>query len=475
MIRNVSEKLSMKPRLMFICLVCILVAFGSKTFANERNLVASMVKDYRAIDDASQKERLRLYRNVVGNYGKILSEYESTEVGLEILIKGSYMGINFSNITFEYLQELNGYYGTVCADSPSYACLGFTALNEGFNSCRKADVNEAVRGAFLIRKSVEIFSSSPSKEYSEVAMSALKDCAARHENEVVREAVNYQLVAETISRGELSKDFEPAIASIQKMGKDSIYRLLAVIDLQRAQGKLSSSQDKLIATITDKFQSQPERFRFASVHLWSQLFQSKPIVQVSATDLLSSSSYGCERAPSQEDTIAQDFLMGYYLEGVALSKVKKSLQFRSDATSVNQLGGSILKMTCGHDAHIWESKLYHVVKGHPERVEMLDLVASEFSRDQLIAFEVDSFVENSQVLGQFIADRKLEKHPLVSLWYSRKNLDEGDVCSAVKRIFELPRKQLFAAMDYVLKSPKFDASKNYECGDEDLTLLLGSI
>lgn len=441
--------------------------------ANEKALIASMVRDYRAVGDASQKERLRLLKGIVGNYGKLLSDYDTTEIGLEVLISGEYMGVNFSNITVEYLQELSDYYGKVCKDTPSYACLGFTTLNEGYKSCRDSKVNEAVRGARLLRKSSEIFSSSSSSEYSDVSLSALKDCVARQSNPETKGTVNYQLVAEVINQGRLSADWEPSTAAIQKMDRDSIYRFLAVIDLQNAQGKLSSAKDKLIKTLSNRFADQPERFRFASVHLWSRLFESG--YQVSPFDLVASDKYSCSREYSEEDAINQDYMMGYFLRQVQLARNGKSLQFRSDPADVKRVGDSVLKMTCGGSTHIWEAKLYHMVKGHAERLELIDQVASNYNEEQLIAYEVDTFLDNSNQLEQFLKDRELEAHPLVSLWYSRKYLDEGDVCSSVKKVFQLPREQLWSAMDYILKSPKFDSSANYECGDEDLTLLLGSV
>ncbi len=190
-----------------------------------------------------------------------------------MLISGSYKGLDFKGMTSTYIRELSDYYERVCLDSPSYSCLGFVTLERGYAICQSGAIDEAVRGAYFLRQSAQIFRSSGQINYARVALNTLRTCGSDQDGDI-RSAIEYQTVSENIESGRKSNNFEKAVSSIQRMELDSVYRLLAVIDLTNAQGELQGSKDRLVEKISERFGTDRELFRFASVHLWSALIKS---------------------------------------------------------------------------------------------------------------------------------------------------------------------------------------------------------
>lgn len=441
--------------------------------ANERELIASMVRDFQQIQSgASVKKRLALYENISSGYEQLVTDYASTDIGLDVLITGAYKGLDFKGMTSTYIEELSDYYGQVCKDSPSYPCLGFVMLDRGYETCQSSEINTAVRGAYFLRQSAQIFRSSAKENYVRVALNALRTCSS-NQNGDIRGAIEYQTVAENIESGRKDQDFEKAIAAIQRIDSESIYRLLAVIDLTDAQGKLRGSKERLISTITERFGTNNELFRFASVHFWSAYIKSGG--GVAPNDLIASSKYDCASSPSEFDTQKQNEILGEFVKGVRLSRAGQARQFDPDPRKVKSLSEYLLKMTCGDEEHLWEAKTYYLVKNEEQHLDEIETLGQDVTEQELVSFEVANFVNSESDLKTFLTNRNLQSHPLRDLWTSQKQLDNGDVCGAVKSLFKVPQTQIYSAVDYILSSPNFDPSMEYECGDEDLTLLLGSI
>jgi hypothetical protein len=441
---------------------------------DERTLLAEMLKARNELEEGpSIKRRITLYETLSKNYANIIDNYSETDIGLELIARETYEGVDFGALLTAYIEELGSYYKSVCKDSPSYACLGFVTMEEGYSLCRSEDPNQSVEGAFLIRKSAEIFRSSGIPKFSTLALDALRACSRAQSGELKR-GVEYQVVAETISTGTATNDFEPSVAAIQRMDKRSAYHLLAVIDLTEAQGKFTNgreAKDRIVATISERFQSDPEAFRFASVHLWSAIFRAG--AQVRPMDLAASREFACSGSPTQFDTQKQNELMNGFIVGVQAARRKESIQFNTSASDVKTLGESLLFMTCGFQSHLWEAKLYYLAQDRAEDLNKIQRLEANVSRDDLHDFEVANIIGTEKELAAFLTHRNLASDPSRWRWQSQKQLDEGNVCQAVGSLLKAPNEQFRQAIDYLLQSPNFIPTQTYDCGDEDLTLLLG--
>lgn len=471
-------------------------------------------------------ERLQVYEQALASLDRIVADFPSSEEA-RILLSGQSVGSFSPNaLRGSYIDELTGYYDTVCEVSPSYTCLAFVSLKNGSDICESAETVDDLEVAFeSLGNALRIFTSQSENEaFGTVTISAARQCAARNLDTWNRDYFSFQLVEMLLLGGQETA----ARATIENM-ETPYFRFNSVLALQRSSGNIVDQQylDRLDQFIEENIADGQEGIQ-APVDAFLATLSLRMFAITNSDEVLDMEyifdsvqkfrNYGNEEVCESEyvsylfNTILdfQELLFNLPGErrgaGLSVSTPSRNMnEYLSESPrDVYQAcaDGEFYDLTLMSRIH---GQLL-VARGHNEALTFRRLLeARGLTREELIEAylsALDPSVED--VVASYFIDKSTERarapipyigpFDLSTGWdlvgqgrgthgYAFNPatypvfmflVDNGEVCHSAEILFrEISATPRFdEAVRYMIESPSIDPEVQYSCGDEELELLL---
>jgi hypothetical protein len=159
-----------------------LVVLTDNAFADPNVLLGEAIKNATKLKGKlPTKERLKAYENIFKSLDKIVDEHPSSDQAIKILSDQKIGNFDPSTLRVAYINDLTGYYDTVCEASPSYSCLGFVSLKTGNEQCTTAsNIDEIVEAHFNLKNAARVFfGQKGNKLHISLAMDSYRGCLQR--------------------------------------------------------------------------------------------------------------------------------------------------------------------------------------------------------------------------------------------------------------------------------------------------------
>jgi len=488
-------------------LLAFFIAYASSgvLFAQEnaeKDILASAIKIYASIDpDTDIKTRLRMTELVINKVDEILELYAATDVGLELLATDSFGAFSISDVRNKYLEDVITYNLKSCEASPSYSCFGFISLDNGNQKCAAGnDFSNFLRASSNFKNAYQIFKGQgDSKKNSTVVMQAYKRCVAKAPNQFSKDFMNSQLIGVLLENG----DEQKAIGLTQNMST-RLFKLTSAADIRIFQGRydlktlytllskqdsLETIEDKIIYNISllNKFYDTgntpfPANNQFAKFRLGGGA-----ISPTQSFVLDCSSSQGKFAADIAIDLISNILADEKIDDGYAARLRSQTYDEAKQTSACNAnvkmdfigIGGNFpVNFSLNAINYMRENGSeevafadYLLKTSDPETIEMLidiALTVLDSQKGTLDGFGEEwkeNFISNTE-FPFYSIDSKL----LLFKW----RVDRLDVCNSSGMFFNSLRGTRVEpeAIAYFTQSPNIQPTQTYNCGDEDLDLLI---
>lgn len=468
----------------------------------EKDILASAIKIYSSIDpDADIKTRLRMTELVINKVDEILELYAATDVGLELLATDSFGAFNISDVRNKYLEDVITYNLKSCEASPSYSCFGFISLDNGNQQCTASnDFSNFLRASSNFKNAYQIFKGQgDSKKNSTVVMQAYKRCVSKAPNQFSKDFMNSQLIGVLLENG----DEQKAIGLTQNMST-KLFKFTSAADIRVFQGKydlqtlytllskqenLETIEDKIIYNISllNKFYDTgntpfPENNQFAKFRLGGGAISP---TQSFAFDC--SSSQGKFAADIAIDLMS-NILADEKIDNPATPHARLRNETYTEALQVSACNANVKMDFIGIDdtfpLNFVLNAINYMKENGSEEVAFADylLKTSDPETIEKLFDRIDlsmNAVGGRPVPPEF-GDRLSYKiqfpfHSIDSkLLLFKWRVDRLDVCNSTEMFFTNLRGTSVEpeAITYFTQSPNIQPTQTYNCGDEDLDLLI---
>jgi hypothetical protein len=455
----------------------------------------------RAIQSSNQlqkniptKDKLAIYEGIFSEINQITEEHGASDEALKLLSNQTIGTFNPSALRSDYIKLLSEYYDTVCEASPSYNCLGFVSLNNGIKQCASAsNYNQILSAHNSLLNAINIFiGQEDDSGYAELAMGAYQSCLSESSLSVSEWGKDHfasMLVEPLIKKGKKST----AKSIIENM-TTPYFKFSAVLALQQDSHKKADEKKiaRLEKFIKDDIPHNSLDAFLASVELrvFSARHGSNVIDYVFAYNSVQSNRPKFSRSCNKPFV---DYLYDMMTDWqLALHDVDKSrlknlnddqLQMMymyfadhpKDGLNACESGGKYdySLMTKMHGA-LLAKKGAAAAKAFKVMTQKQDLTNNElydYYANELISNEAEmtAALDKGRNTFENLFYRKEAKFALF-----HKYVDIGNVCESSKILFQDLKgtKNYNSAINYMVTSPSIDPSQKYECGDEELELLL---
>lgn len=526
-VKKYFKKLFIFPSI-FGFLFLNLVVLTNNVFANPNVFLGEAIKNAAKLKGKlPTKERLKTYENIFKSLDKIVVEHASSDQAIKILSDQKIGNFDVSTLRAAYVKDLAGYYDIVCETSPSYSCLGFVSLKTGNEQCIKAsNFEEIIEAHRNLKNAARVFiGQTDNSSYFSLAMDSYRGCLEKSQFKVTQYASDY-FTAEILRL--LLKGNQETLtkASIENM-KSPYFKFLGVLVLSAHKKKPFDKQffNRLDKYIQKKIKNDDGDASMAKLALIKDMIirSSLPVDGMKLSNdmpkIISKFSGIYEECNHFFTANLFDLLTEIQTEIISVDlkrfKVPQSLlsglmeQF-SGTTSMNgfedertgvRVKSSINRLSLAHvlssckqqDGGFYDYEL--MVLLHGQLLIDNPLVAAEFKRraiqetfsdKQQLEFFYDHFGQTKEKLNtlhELIHNNpmspKYKYGNIESREYSKyliftKKVDFANVCDASTILFkELKGTENYdKAIKYMIDSPKIHPEKRYNCGDEDLELLL---
>ena len=483
----------------------LIVAFVSIEARSDPNVLLG-----EAIQNANKltvslptKDRLAAYEAIFDSLDRIVEQYPSSDQAIKIL-SGQQVGA-FDPVALRraYIQDLTGYYDTVCQASPSYSCLGFVSLKIGNRQCASAsDLQGIIEAHANLRNAAKVFiGQKDDSSYISLAMNSYRDCLSTSNFSVTTFAVDY-FASELLDLLFASDQASFARASIEDM-ETPYFKFLGALKLSSHEDRPfdRSFFDRMKRYINDRIPPWGGNSQMANYALLLSAIRRSSI-PISYQDARSAADYS-SRWVNHGESLSCDHVFSRTIFDM-LSTLQAELIGLDD-----DRGGILLGDAFAADLMLWyrdsaapvlsackEDGLYDyylMIDLHGQLVLDDLTAAAEFKHRSLkeslsdreqLEFFFDHFGESEEKLAllgphDFAATPRIKGDHILDLEYSEylvfeKRVDFGDVCEASRILFQdlKGREDFYLGIQYMINSPNIDPRITYNCGDEDLELLL---
>lgn len=501
----------MKGKLLFAALSAFVLAGPAS--ADPAALFNQAIADANRISSGlPTTERLAAYEQALASLDRIVADFPSSEEA-RILLSGQSVGSFSPNaLRGSYIDELTGYYDTVCEVSPSYTCLAFVSLKIGSDICETANTIGDLEIAFeSLGNALRIFTSqSANQAFGAVTISTARQCAARNLDTWNRDYFSFQLVEMLLLGGQETA----ARATIENM-ETPYFRFNSVLALQKSGGNVVDQQylDRLDRFIEENIAEGLEGHRAPvdaflatlSLRMFAMTNSSVTIDFEYIYDSVQKfRNYGSsEFCDSQYVSYLFNTLLDFQILLSDLPDERRELtsgQIQNMMEHVSVRPRDVYQ-ACA-DGEFYDLMLMSrihgrllVLKGRDEAVKFRRLIEMRaLSREELIEAYLSALDPSVDDLLQsyFLEESRYRRS--VPVWYIsafdeeagwpfnpatfpvfKRLVDNGEVCRSTEILFrELSATPRFdEAVRYMIESPSIDPGLQYSCGDEDLELLLG--
>jgi hypothetical protein len=498
-----------------------LVVLTSFVLANPNVFLGEAIKNAAKLKgNLPTKERLKTYENIFKSLDKIVVEHASSDQAIKILSDQKIGNFDASTLRTGYVKDLTEYYDIVCETSPSYSCLGFVSLKTGNEQCIKAsNFEEIIEAHRNLKNAARVFiGQTDNSSYFSLAMDSYRGCLGKSKFKVTQYASDY-FTAEILKL--LLKGNQEVLtkASIEKM-KSPYFKFLGVLTLSAHQKKPFDKQffSRLDKYIQKKIKDDDGDASMAKLALIKDMIirSSLPVDAIELLmilpainqkfggiyeecnhfytknlfELLTEIQTEIISVELKRFKVPQNLLSGL----MEMFSGSKYMKFPNKPGFVNKTSLANVLSSCKQEGGgFYDYELMVLLHGQL----LIDnlLVAAEFKRRAI----QETFSENNQL--EFFYDHfgqtkekfntlyelinnnqmspKYQYENIQSREYSKyliftKNVDFANVCDASTILFkELKGTDSYdKAIKYMIDSPKIHPEKKYNCGDEDLELLL---
>jgi hypothetical protein len=466
--------------------------------ANEQDLMASALKLQKTITpELSAKDKLVRYELVISKIDQIISDYGSSEIGLELLATDSIGNLNITDFKNSYLNELLEYYDLICATSPSYACLGFVSLSSANKICKSArNLEGFTKASASLINALRIFNSQYDDEkYQNIAIDTYRSCMKDAPNDFTRDYLYSQLLEIMMEAGDESK-----VRGIIEQMKTPFFKFNAVLSLRSFKNQSFDNDfvSRMIKYKNEKIVDKGDQF-LAIMSL--KLIRSKHFIKngfpedyIQPIDFYDHRLFG-GGSPSQGKSGSLT-RCGTFTHLYALDLYKENLL---TDISIGWKGSSRYNDSkrysfpgCGLDNSAMNMIQYLTKEGRVEDANLVyefllsdpnfyidwfwgSKVDTKKTEEKFDIFWIDNFVKTEDDISS--AEKRWIQNPksmTVQYRLFKKFIDLGNVCEGSTRLFKVLKPTQFyeEAIAYFVSNPSVDPNKKYNCGDEDLELLL---
>jgi len=494
--------------------------------ANERDLMASALKLQKTITpDLSKKDKLARYELVISKIDQIIEGYGSTEIGLELLATDSIGNLDVTKLRSDYLKELIKYYDTTCKVSPSYACLGFISLSSANEICEKpSNTDSYVKASGNLINAIQIFDGQfDDNKYENVALSIYRQCVKDTPNDFTRDYLNSQLIDTLLMTGDESK----ARGIIEQMNTPfSIFNSALTLQKFKDQGLDDVFVERIKEYIKNKIIDGSERW-FARINLsiarlegviegknelWTEKegegllywtyntpigecgsFENEysfdliaKIIFLNAKRLGKIQSFGFSPGFTTEDVFRGR--CQNQLTILRLMDFKHKFEERKKKEIEKLHSEAILEMMSKSSAGINTDKEDAIIDDlrtqresifdHARNIEIAQEMFDYYKKNPSVSpsqaklYFIDNYINSELEVDAFKMSFGEDLDTLYQIY--KKKVDFGNACDASSILFkELVNTMHYEdGINYFISSPSMDPSIKYNCGDEDLELLL---
>jgi hypothetical protein len=449
------------------------------------------------------KERLAVYETIFDALDQIVQKHPSSNQAIQILSGQQIGDFDPTALRSTYIGELTSYYDTVCEASPSYSCLGFVSLKTGNEQCAIAsDFEDIVDAHASLKNAAKVFGGQKdSRSYVSLALNSYRGCLMRSSFDATTFASDF-FASELLDLLLASDQMSLARASIEDM-ETPYFKFLGALRLSEHQNRPFDRPffDRMKKYIEDRIPPWEGNSKMANYALLLSAIRrsSFPISYQDASSAADhSSNWGRLGESLSCDQVFSltifDLLSTLQAELIGLDEGRSRIGdfFAQGLLEWHADAAQPVLLACEADG-LYNYYLMTILHGH---LLLDDLrVAAEFKQRSLkesfsnreqLEFFFDHFGVTEEKLA-LLGPHDLGENPtprinaeyVLGLQYSRylvfeKRVDFGDVCEASRLLFqELKGGDDFdSAIEYMINSPKIDPTMTYNCGDEDLELLL---
>jgi hypothetical protein len=489
----------MKVLLKFVYVLIAMHLCSNAYAQQEKQLLSDAISQFSSITpELPTKDRLRLYEIGLEKINRITNEYGSTDTGLILKSTGKFGDFDIKRIQQTYTDELTSYYGTVCQVSPSAACQGFVALQEGIKQCKVGrSFNELSNAHTNLLNAIFIFKEVAKNEtHYSLTKNIYLQCNKNTRDidpDVSKNYFYYQLVKNLIPLGDITF----AKGLIEQIS-NPYYKFSSVIDLKKLGSEPIDSEylNRLQQYIDEKINRNSNLGRISVLALGNLALEPKSNAVIDWATLRSFSHFSGTYKPAgvpaymQRPTSSCDVILSKETFDVAniflesLYKIPVGGRIKFNSSQKNSYFGGFIDAKPSEKIPLFEgcpqqytialasiSYLYAYNKPKEAAKYYKEFTKGNFSTDKLKV--IDLYME-------LASDTEVAKlHPSMngvegSFATFKKMVDFENICDASKLMFtRLKQSPYFSESQAYLASKRTlaNASK-YRCGNEDLEILL---
>ena len=479
--------------------ILLLSLFGSLAYATEQSskeLLSDAIKNSAKIkQNITTKQKLDVYSKIFSDLNEIAEKHSDSDEAIKILSNQDIGDFSPKSLRSDYIKLLSSYYDTVCEASPSFQCLGFVSLNNGIKQCENVKYYHHILSAQKsLLNAVNVFvGQKDNSGYSELAINAYQSCLSSVNLQTwYKDHFNSMLIEPLLAKGKGS-----VAKSIIENMETPYFKFNSVLEIEKSKGKKTGEAKilRLEKYIADKIEEDSWDAFLASVQLriFSAKFGDNVIDYTFAYNAVQNNRPNFTTPLSTCNkpfvTYLYDIITDYELALFTIDKSRlknikdNQMQILFFQFSDHAKPGLDSCMDKGFNDYTLMSEVYGALmaKKSVAVAEQFKKVTHErdLSTEEIYDYYADQLIQSEDDIA-----KALDKGngTIKNIFYNKeanyalfkKYVDFGNVCESSRILFQNLKgtKQYNQAINYMVSSESIDASKKYECGDEDLELLL---
>lgn len=484
-------------------LIMLLAGYVGTTHADPNLLLGQAIESAARLQGSlPTRDRLMAYENIFASLDEIVSDYPSSDQAI-LVLSGQEVGtFDPQALRASYVRELSGYYDTVCEASPSYSCLGFVSLLTGNEQCASASTFEEIaQGHTHLSNAARVFiGQRDSESYISLAMSSYRACLSASSFDATTFASDF-FISELLDLLLQSDQATLGRAEIENM-ETPYFKFLGVLKLSDYEDRPFDQPflERMKRFIEESIPTEEGDAAMANYAIILDAIQRSSL-SIEYSDVLDALPLHGRWREAFDDPSPCDHVRSRNVFEMLTTLQSGLIGLSSERKEFNESQEGFLMIATADRA--WDPLSackdngfydYYLMTYLHGLLLLDDLqVAAEFKRRALseifsdrqqLEFFFDHFGETAEKLtllgphdndpfpripGEAILEREDARYFVFS-----KRVNFGDVCEASRVLFqELKGSDDFdLAIEYMINSPSVDPSVIYNCGDEDLELLL---
>ena len=447
--------------------------------SSPNELLGTAIRNSNDINDyVPQKSRLDLYEKVTVALNRIVNEHPGSTQAIQILSRQSIGEFNPATIRTKYIAELSDYYDKICEVTFSAKCLGFVSLKTGTDECKTArGYLEAISAHEKILNAAKFFISQDEKDtYISLALNEYRKCTSRFSYTLSRpqtEYFNVLLLDVMLSVDQVGT----AKAIIQNM-KTPYYKFEGVMKLRLHRGiGLDVGTIQSLKNYIDNDIAKPSDRAISHILLTTEIARRpipKGLTQTNSrkgVSLLSEiGKYHSSTIPAAQQEYFLEILSNLQSvwwsnqnNTVGMSYLVSSWKWSKQRKNISNIYGLLLP----RGQKPAEEFLTRSVRENWSLEDMQFYLMPKLSTTE--AVYRDAFKQS----GSASFDKVFNTQSGRFLKF-KKEVDYGNICKSANVLFNTLKKTKYYndAIKYMIESSSVNPELKYECGDEELQLLL---